>query len=110
MTVSSRIHKENEQAYQGTIEITNKKGKIEISSIKTIISAFLSGTVTAPDPELTIMDCDGEEGKKNLESVRMKIYGSLMQRLITLPAADAEFLRDGIPEHEWNLIMQSMNQ
>ncbi len=84
--------------------------KIIISSIKTLISAFLSGTVTAPDPELTIMDCDGEEGDTVLASVRMKIYGTLMQRLITLPAADTEFLRDGIPEQEWNSIMQSMNQ
>ncbi len=104
-----RMEKEIDQSYGGTIEITNKTGKIEISSIK------MSVTVYQPDNMLPQINQDAVNTDINKieeqsdETLYREIYSHLIRKLITLPESDTEFLRKDIPENLWYSITESIH-
>ena len=101
--------KENDYSYSGTIEITNKTGKIEISSIRIPISVYYTDTVPSKIPEDAVTVDIQKEEEQSVETLYKKLYSRLIRKLITLPASDIEFLRKDIPDNLWNSIIISIN-
>ena len=95
------LGKEKEAEYTGTLEITNKTGKIVTSSV---LSGFSIGESIQPDTQK----------KEQTGSQIIKITGNedipedairaLIQKMLTLPDEDTEFLRKDIPDEIWKLL------
>ena len=105
IVLSGTMDKEKESEYKGTLEITNKTGKIITSSVMTGISfgesansdALMNGQTDTRHEPISIQIDDNEEIPE--EAIRI-----LIQKIMTLPEEDIEFLRKDIPDELWKII------
>ena len=104
------MKKENSQSYRGTIEITAKKDKIELCSVKSLLHIFSDGNVAIQNKEDAQTDPDIYEGNRGEDILQGKLYSTIIRKLITLPSSDIEFLKQDIPENLWNSIIQRLYQ
>lgn len=109
LTVVPEIRKEKSQEYNGTIEITDKKGKIIVSSLTSLFHIISSEDLSAPDHEKgQLTDLDGEAGKPASEALQEKINRIIIRGLFELPEEDLQFFSQDIPDDAWNVIEQSL--
>ena len=99
--ITEALCEEKEAEYTGTLEITNKTGKIVTSSV---MSGFSIGESYQPDTQKKeqtgsqIIKITGDKGIPE-EAIR-----ALIQKMMTLPDEDTEFLRKDIPDEIWKLL------
>jgi hypothetical protein len=95
------VSEEKESENAGTLEITNKTGKIVTSSVLSGFSIGESIQSETQKKEQTgsqiIMTPDNEGITE--ETIRI-----LTQKMMTLPDEDTEFLRKDIPDEIWKLM------
>lgn len=107
--VSTEIVKENRSEYNGILEITNKKGKIVTSSIKTGIRLGAGESMKTPsvstNTDLEYMPA-GHDAGAELNDTQMDFTQVLVQKLLELPKEDLSFLSKDIPDEIWNTLIQ----
>lgn len=109
ITVIPEIEQEKSREYSGTIEITFKKGKIEISSVRFLLRLSPSEALSAPDSgKGKPVHTDTEPGKLSEEELQMMIDRTIIRALLALPEEDTVFFRQDIPGDIWKSIIQSM--
>ena len=93
----------DENSWSGTLEIISKKDKIETEHFrsKLALKAGVTAQVSAIQPEPVLIT--GEEFSRITEN----LYSDILRKLLTLPAEDLAFIREGIPDALWN---SSVNQ
>ena len=99
--ITEAVSKEKEAEYAGTLEITNKTGKIVTSSVTSgfsISESNLSDTQKKEQAGSQIIMITDHEGIPE-EAIRI-----LIQKMMTLPDEDTEFLRKDIPDEVWKLL------
>lgn len=107
--ISPVIKKELNREYNGTIEISSKKGKIITSRLTSLLHISPSAVLSAADLQNgKLTDLDGEAGKPAAEALQTKMNGIIIRGLLDLPAEDLLFLRQDIPDDDWNAIIQSL--
>ena len=107
--ISSVIQKENGSEYNGILEITNKKGKIVTSSIKSGISLSAGASIRNQSVS-TNTDLEDHPAVYQAEQDRTGIQTDFLQilipKLLDLPKEDLSFLSKDIPDDIWNALMQ----
>lgn len=105
ISISAGLDKEKEREYTGTLEITNKTGKIVTSSVSFGLSIgqslqddLIKKETTATQTDLTNVMV-AEYGDISEEAVRV-----LIRRIMALPEEDTEFLRKDIPDDLWEML------
>ena len=95
--------------YNGILEITNKKGKIVTSSIKTGIRLGAGESMKTPsvstNTDLEYMPA-GHDAGAELNDTQMDFTQVLVQKLLELPKEDLSFLSKDIPDEIWNTLIQ----
>ena len=99
------LHKEINDVYNGTIEITNISGKIVTSRISFKLRLSSVYEEPAQNPEMfvnqTVMD------DETAEHADPEISNSILIRtLLAMPNEDTEFFSTGIPDEIWNELLQ----
>ena len=107
--VSTEIVKENKPEYNGILEITNKKGKIVTSSIKTGIrlgaGESMKTTSVSTNTDLAYMPAGHATGSE-MNDTQTDFTQVLVQKLLELPKEDLSFLSKDIPDEIWNTLIQ----
>ena len=107
--VSTEIVKENRSEYNGILEITNKKGKIVTSSIKTGIrigaGERMKTASVSTNTDLEYMP-SGHVAGSELNDMQTDFTRVLVQKLLELPKEDLGFLSRDIPDEIWNTLIQ----
>lgn len=108
VTIVPAMKKENGDGYTGTIEITDKSGKIVTSSFTANVTVAPGGSLSDPgdvneDPAGLANSGDGTVP----DAVRDRINSILVTKLLTLPPEDLGFFSSDIPAEDWNAIVQS---
>ena len=99
--ITESMSKEKEAEYAGTLEITNKTGKIVTSSVMSgfsISESIQSDTQKKERNGSQIIMTPDNEGIPE-EAIRI-----LIQKMMTLPEEDTVFLRKDIPDEIWKLL------
>ena len=99
--ITETVSEEKESENAGTLEITNKTGKIVTSSVLSgfsIDESIQSETQKKEQTGSQIIMTPGNEGITE-ETIRI-----LTQKMMTLPDEDTEFLRKDIPDEIWKLL------
>ena len=99
--ITESMSKEKEAEYAGTLEITNKTGKIVTSSVMSgfsISESIQSDTQKKERNGSQIIMTQDNEGIPE-EAIRI-----LIQKMMTLPEEDTVFLRKDIPDEIWKLL------
>lgn len=107
--ISSEIRKENGPEYNGILEITNKKGKIVTSSIKSGISLCAGesirnlsvSTSTDLEDQMPVYQAESDMTGKQTDFLQI-----LIPKLLELPKEDLIFLSKDIPDEIWNALVQ----
>ena len=107
--IISDIRSKIAQEYEGTLEITNKSGKI-------INSCALSGIRISPCEHIkrpermpaTATDLISESEEEVGQEILSQIYRMIIRRIISLPQTDLEFIKQDIPAGIWNSITNSL--
>ena len=90
-------------------EITNKKGKIVTSSIKTGIRLGAGESMKRPsvstNTDLEYMPA-GHDAGAELNDTQTDFTQVLVQKLLELPKEDLSFLSKDIPDEIWNTLIQ----
>ena len=99
------MEKEKEAEYAGTLEITNKTGKIVTSSVisgfSICNSIYSSEQKTEQDGvQIKLKDIQIQDDRDIPEDV----IRTLIRKMITLPEEDTEFLRKDIPDEIWTIM------
>ena len=101
--------KENNADYNGILEITNKKGKIVTSSIKTGIrigaGERMKTASVSTNTDLEYMP-SGHVAGSELNDMQTDFTRVLVQKLLELPKEDLGFLSRDIPDEIWNTLIQ----
>ena len=105
MILSAGLEKEKDAEYAGTLEITNKTGKIVTSSVHSGFSigqSSYSERIKAEqnDNQICLKDMKIAENGDLPE----KVISVLIRKMMTLPDEDTEFLRKDIPDEIWKLL------
>lgn len=105
MIIKSGMEKEKEAEYAGTLEITNKTGKIVTSSVisgfSICNSIYSSEQKTEQDGvQIKLKDIQIQDDRDIPEDV----IRTLIRKMITLPEEDTEFLRKDIPDEIWTIM------
>lgn len=105
VNVSAVLQKEKEAEYSGTLEITDKTGKI----ITSRVSAGLQiGTPEAIYPAQTekiyTQQTEGTAKDKDSEGIPADIVRILIRKFMSMPDEDVEFLRRDIPDETWEML------
>ena len=109
ITVIPTLEKENGDEYSGTIEITNKSGKI-ITSSTTYSVCVCKGREVAAQEYISDQKTDAltENESDSEEMIRDKLSVALIRRLLLLPSEDITIFSMDIPEDVWNSLVQSI--
>ncbi len=103
------MKQENDHSYTGTIEITNKTGKIEMNSIQIPVVFYRTDTLPSQIHRDAVSTENSMIEEQNDETLYREIYSLLIRKVITLPETDTEYLRKDIPENLWYSIKESIN-
>ena len=99
--ITEVLGKEKEAEYTGTLEITNKTGKIVTSSV---MSGFSIGESIQPDTQKKEQTGSQIITITGNEDIPEEAIRALIQKMLTLPDEDTEFLRKDIPDEIWKLL------
>lgn len=108
LQITPKIRKENGSSYDGTIEISRKKGKIETSRIRSRFSVESSPMYHITRKDGMELHSENTDDEHTADILNEKMYGIILQKLVTLPQSDTGFLRQDIPEELWQSIGLSM--
>lgn len=105
LIIAPEMRKENDSQYSGTLEITNKKGKITISSIQCgfCMSAAEGNSITFP-----VAQSFKDAGKASKEEVLRRMESILIRGLVKLPPSDTNFMSSDIPGDVWKSLIESV--
>ncbi len=103
--VTAALEKEKDDEYSGTLEITDKTGKIITSRVSAGLHIGSSEGVFSAQPD-NMYSQPTEENDKNMDSeeIPADIVRILIRRFMSMPDEDVEFLRRDIPEETWEML------
>lgn len=95
-----------EPGYEGTLEINHKKDKIENDrlTLHFSLSPGNFGAVEALQPEIISLSAE------SYADIQEKTQAEIIRRILELPAADIQFLMEGIPEEQRTMIVGTGNE
>ena len=99
--ITGVLGKEKQAEYAGTLEITNKTGKIVTSSV--ILGFGYEESIQSESHKRDQNDTQIIKIQEN-EGIPEEAIRTLIQKMITLPDDDTEFLRKDIPDELWAIL------
>lgn len=100
IVITGALDKEKEAEYAGTLEITNKTGKIISSSVMSGFSISESIQPNTQKKEQTGSQIIIQDN----EGIPEEAICTLIRKMLTLPDEDTEFLQKDIPDEIWILL------
>ena len=105
VSLTASLLKEKEAEYTGSLEITNKTGKIITSRILAGLQIGLPADLhITPSERSYSQQNENKTGETVSQSVNADIVHILIRKMISLPEEDNEFLRKDIPDDIWETL------
>ena len=102
LSASATLSPSDDGSYTGGVEITHKKGKIEKEHFSVEVSVSPSGKEIRAEEKTTAESISAENRKQPDGNVNRE----LLRALLRIPDEDLLFLFSGLPEEEWQKIVQ----